>query len=259
MVPDTTDNTSILYTTQRKWTTIAYQHAGIVESDWQPLNGYIANRIVMNKLYYYYQQLYFKNPDHFLWCGLARLTGGQVLYGMDNLIKICKDPSAITIHITAIAKDIFDAMAWQHELFIADPLLLLSLCKQLDRVKPATHAYQNCWETILNNTEEDIAKGNKMLLENEQHNTVQPHYEEIRKDAYSVRYFRFTRFVMRNIHPYHKRFIFSVPFKDVTVFKYRWQWIEGEKGMWHTWCLLSQRERDRLVGLSNEQIKEHRW
>jgi hypothetical protein len=248
-----------LLETQKKYTAIAYVKAKINENDWKPDQGFKANLVILNKLYYYYQDLYGRNPEQFLWCGLARLTGGQVLYGMNNLTKICKDPSVITCGITAIAKDIFEAMAWQHELFLTDPLLLLNLCKALDKEKWATHSYQLCWQTILKNTKEDIANGNKMLLENEQHNTIQLHYDAIKKDPYSARYFWFTRFVMRNIHPYHKRFIFSVPFKDVTVFKHRWQWIHGEKGMWNTWCMLSKLERDRLVGLSNEEIMLHKW
>lgn len=259
MIPGTIDNTSKLYTIQHEWTAIAYQHANIVEADWEPAKGYRANRDIMDKLYYYYQQLYFKKPSEFLWCGLARLTGGQVLYGIDNLTKICKDPSVITCNITAIAKDIFEAMAWQHELFVNDPVLLLNLCNALDKQKQATHSYQLCWRTILKNTEKDIASGNKMLLENEQNNTIQLHYDVIKKDPYSARYFWFTRFVMRNIHPYHKRFIFSVPFKDVTVFKHRWQWIDGEQGMWNSWVKLSAEERNRLVALSNEQIIRHNW
>jgi hypothetical protein len=244
---------------QQKYTAIAYAKAQINENDWKLDQGFKANRLILHKLYYYYQDLYFRNPEQFLWCGLARLTGGQVLYGMNNLTKICKDPSVITCNITAIAKDIFEAMAWQHELLLNDPILLLKLCNELDKEKQATHSYQLCWKTILKNTEDDIADGNKMLLENEQNNTIQLHYDAIKKDAYSARYFWFTRFIMRNIHPYHKRFIFSVPFKDVTLFKYRWQWIDGEKGMWNTWITLSKEERNRLVALSNEEVMQHKW
>jgi hypothetical protein len=249
----------ILEKTRAKNTLIAYKKAGIEEKNWQPALGYKANRQVLDRLYYYYQELYFRSPDRFLWCGLARLTGGQVLFGMDNLIKICKDPCAITCHISAIAKDIFEAMAWQHELYLSDHCYLLQICNLLDKKKPATHRYESCWNHILQGQKNEISRGNKMLLENEQNNTVQPHYEEIRKDSYSAPYFWFTRFVMRNIHPHHRRFIFSVPFKDVTVFKYRWQWIDGSKGMWQTWVTASQDERNRLVALSNKEVIHHHW
>ena len=98
-----------------------------------------------------------------------------------------------------------------------------------------------------------------MLLENEQHGTIQPHYETIRKDRYANRYFRWTRFVMRNLHPYHRRFIVDCPFGDVTRFQDRWQWIGHDRSMWASWVGLKQVERDRLVALSNEAVVGHHW
>jgi hypothetical protein len=237
----------------------SYISAGIDEAAWNPKLGYGPNRAVLDKLYYYYQQLYFKNPKQFLWAGLARLTGGQVLYGMDNLTRIAKDPCVLTQQIMAVAKDIFEKMAWQHELFIADKNMLMQTCRQLDEAHKAVHPYTGCWQLVDTGNAQHIEEGNKMLLRNEQENTIQPHYDIIKKNPYSARYFWFTSFVMRQIHPYHKRFIFSQPFGDVTQIKYRWQWIDGPQGMWHRWCSLPQAERDRLVALDNEAVIHHRW
>jgi hypothetical protein len=241
---------------QQEFITISYRNAGIDPDTWQADKGYRANRVILDKLYYYYQQLYFKSPDKFLWAGLARLTGGQVLYGMDNLVRIAKDPCALTVNITGVAKAIFENMAWQHELFLSDPVLLLEACRQLDTTHTPQYKYEDCWTTIMNGS---AGEGNKMLLKNEQFNTIQTYYDKIRMDAYSKRYFWFTRFVMRNIHPYHTRFIFRFPLKDVTLFEHRWQWIEGNKGMWATWVNCDRTERDRLVGLSNENVIAHKW
>jgi hypothetical protein len=237
----------------------AYRNADIAEATWQPELGFRANRAILEKLYVYYQQLYAQAPQQFLWAGLARMTGGQVLFGMDNLCKMAHDPCVLTQNIVAVAKTIFERMAWQHELFLNDYDLLLQLCAKLNTTDKTAHNYADCWQLVATNAPEKVAQGNKMLLENEQHNTIQPHYEDIKRDAYSARRFWFTRFAMRNIHPYHLRFIWQQPFGDVTVFADRWAWIDGERGMWQTWCALSVAERNRLVALDTAAIIKHRW
>lgn len=149
-------------TTKKEYTQRAYTRLGFHAADWQPQNGFKANRKIMEAVYHAYQSLYFENPNRFLWAGLARMT-------------------------------------------------------------------------------------------------VQPHYNFIKTDAYSKKYFWFTRFAMRNIHPYHNHFFFDVPFQDVTEFEHRWHWIAHEKGMWQTWIALPQSERNRLVALSNEAVIRHEW
>jgi hypothetical protein len=242
-----------------KYTQKAYLRLGIKPEIWNPALGFKANLPILESLYYAYQSYYFDAPHRFLWAGLARLTGGQVLFGMGNLTKISRDPCVLSQEIVNIAKEIYDNLAWQHELFLENPTLLIQVCEQLDKVEPAKHPYTACWQLIQQDDAEAIALGNKMILENEQHNTVQPHYDRIKLDAYSRRYLRFTQFVMRNIHPYHRWFFLDMPFYDVTVFKNRWQWISHSRGMWINWTRQPQTERDRLVGLSNDQIVRHDW
>lgn len=237
----------------------SYRTAGIAPDEWQPEKGYRAHIPVMHRLYEYYQHLYLQAPQHFYWAGLARMTGGQVMYGMQNICRIAKDPCVLTQNIMSVAKAIFERMGWQHELYLADKEALLHACRQLDTYAPANLSYEQCWLTIMQDTPEAISKGNKMLLENEQHNTIQPYYDAIKKDRYSAAYFRLTRFVMRQIHPYHRRFILNQPLGDVTVFKDRWKWIEGDNGMWHTWCSIAPEERIRLVSLSNDAVIRHKW
>ncbi len=248
-----------LKTVRTHYTHKAYTRLGVRAENWLPELGFKANLPILDALYYAYQSFYFDNPNRFLWAGLARLTGGQVLFGMGNLTEIIKDPCVLSKEIVAIAKDIYDNLAWQHELFLEDKTLLIAVCEQLDATERAMHKYADCWRLIAKNDVDSIALGNKMLLENEQHNTVQPHYERIKLDDYSKRFFWFTRFAMRNIHPYHLWFFMDLPFKDVTVFKNRWHWISHKNGMWNNWVGLSQNERNRLIGLSNEAVIHHRW
>ncbi len=246
-------------TTRNHYLHVAYQRANIEAESWQPALGFRANEQILHRVYRYYQAVYFEKPEQFLWAGLARLTGGQVLFGMSNAVKIARDPCVLTQEIVAVAKDIFESLAWQHELFLHDPKQLLAVCKTLESKILHSHPYAECWEKLLSEKTEDIRFGNQMLLENEQRHTIQPHYETIRADAYANRYFRFTRFAMRNIHPHHRRFIFDFPLGDVTRFDGRWRWISHPKGMWPTWVGLSRTERDRLVALPNEDVVRHRW
>ncbi len=237
----------------------AYARLGVQPADWQPQLGFRANEHILQPLYQYYQQIYQQDPGRLLWAGLARLTGGQVLFGMRNLVKIAKDPCVLSQEIVAVAKDIFESLAWQHELFLEDRELLLSVCDNLYPAQAEQHAYAECWRLIGADDSASIAQGNRMLLQNEQRQTIQPHYETIRRDAYANRYFRFTRFAMRNIHPHHRRFIFDHPLGDVTRFADRWHWIDHAKGMWTSWVGLTQAERNRLVALSNEDVVRHYW
>ncbi len=239
------------------YTQLAYKNACIDATAWNPELGFKKNYDLMLQLYIYYQQLYIQRPSKFLWMGLARLTGGQVLWGMHNLCRIAKDPSCITQHIVHIAKDIFEDLAWQHEMYIHEPEQLLHYLKTTDshtKYKPSA-----LWNTIHTGSPQEIAEANMHTLHNEQLLTIQKHYDIIREDSYSKRYLFFTRFTMRNIHPYHNRFIVDVPFKDVTVFIHRWQWISKPKGMWDTWIHITEQERTRLVMLSNKEVMEHRW
>ncbi len=232
---------------------------GMPLCDWKSELGFRANTHPMHQVYYAYQAFYQARPHQLLWAGLARLTGGQVLYGMKNLVRIAHDPCVMTQEIVAIAKDIYEHLGWQHELFLDDPAALIRICKALDAECSHRHAYADCWSLIAYGTPAEIALGNRMLLENEQHNTVQPHYERIRQDAYSRPYFWCTRFVMRNIHPFHRRFMFDQGLLDVTRFQHRWRWISRPDGMWNRWADVPQAQRDHLVGLNNAEVERHAW
>lgn len=244
---------------KEKYLQNAYLRLGVRPQDWVPALGFTKNLFILHKLYYYYQQVYLLQPNLFLWMGLARLTGGQVLWGMGNLVKISKDPSVLSHRIVLTAKDIFENLAWQHEFYLDKPTEFLFYLKEFDKTHTHKNAYYTAWQLILTNTKDNIAKGNEMLLENEQLNTIQHNYDEIKKDSYSKRYFWFTRFVMRCIHPYHNRFILDYPFEDVTKFTARWKWITHKAGMWNSWVATSTNEKIRLINLSNEDIMKHRW
>jgi hypothetical protein len=236
----------------------AYTRLGVLPQDMNPQLGFLANEQTLHKMYLYYQQLFLAEPS-FLWIGLARMTGGQVMWGMQRFVRIAKDPCAMSEHIVQIAKDIFEKMAWQHELFLDDADLLIRINTELEKTEKPSYSFAQIWYSIKHGTAQEIAEANLHLLYNEQNNTVQKHYDLIRQDAYSKKYLWLTRFTMRCIHPYHRRFIVDVPLKDVTLFQHRWQWISHARGMWPTWCALTAQERRRLVALDNAKIMAHDW
>jgi hypothetical protein len=178
---------------------------------------------------------------------------------MENFIKIARDPCVMTQEIVAIAKEIYLNLAWQHEMYVDDPKALIALCRVTDKAHRPVHPFADCWALINSGKRDSIALGNRMLLENEQHDTVQPHYERIRQDAYSRPYFWLTRFAMRNIHPFHRRFVFDQGVCDVTEFRHRWRWIGRPGGMWDRWARAAHGQRMHLVGLSNAEVVGHNW
>jgi hypothetical protein len=69
-----------------------YLLAGIEEAAWKPELGFRHNRSLLDKLYYYYQELYFKNPQQFLWAGLQGLPGGRCFLVWITLPVLQKTP-----------------------------------------------------------------------------------------------------------------------------------------------------------------------
>jgi hypothetical protein len=241
---------------QNQYLNIAYQRAKFNPQDWKPELGFTANETILLKLYEYYQAIYQQQPNKFLWAGLARLTGGQVLWGMKNLCRVAKDPCVITQQMMHIAQEVFDELAWQHEYFLDNAEEFIQYLK----VNHFDERLQEIWMQLLEtNDENTIAEINMKLLHYEQFATIQKRYEIMRGDTYCKPFVFLMRFAMRNIHKHHSRFIVDIPFGDVTVFQYRWQWIAQPKGMWDTWTTIGKQERDRLVALSNQQVIAHDW
>jgi hypothetical protein len=242
------------------YTAKAYAKARINVLQWQPALGYKANKFTMYKLYYYYQHLHQQNA-HFIWAGLARLTGGQVLWGLKRLMLIAGNRSVITITLVQMAKAIFEHLAWQHELALEHPTLLIEILKAQEQIDTTvyTYSFSKIWTLILSGQITDVQQGNEQLLYNEQLHVIQHYYNNIKQDKKSKIFLWLARFTMRCIHPHHKWFALEFPFKDVSNFSYRWQWISHAKGMWPQWTSLKDTQRQALVNLSNKQIITHQW
>ena len=116
------------------------------EPDWNPEQGYAANRDRIIKLYDYYKDTYLKRPDQFLWAGLGRMAGGAVVGGLDLVVH--GGETFLTKTMVQIGKAIFHDLAWQHEAFLDDPQLAINNAAAQGATSPARRSYADAWRDI---------------------------------------------------------------------------------------------------------------
>ncbi len=248
--------------------TRSYERAfGDHGQDWIASRGFAANRPRIIKLYEYYRNVYNARSDQLLWAGLGRMAGGAVVGGLDFFTGTpFSDPSPITTTMVEVGKAIFDDLAWLHEAFLDDPVGAIGLAAARDLTRPARRSYAEAFTRISSGIPQQIAEGNKALLEIEQFSIIQPLYDRLRPPSPEWVMFRLTRTATSNVHPYHRDFINSFPTfgvaKDVTAFGDRWEWINLPGGMWEKWgeghrgpsVGVDSGERARLVNLPFDRI-----
>src|SRR5437899_7369269 len=186
--------------------------------DWDPDAGFALNRPRIVDVYAYYADLAPTDPDLFLWAGLGHMAGGAVVGGLDA------DPGFIMQSVMVrIRRDIFFDLAWQHEVFLDSPDTIVELAALHDQFNsypqydangvvsyqpgnPHT-SYQQAWQKIISGDPDQIASGNRDLLENEQWSIVQPQYDFLKTIFGSGLPTPFTN----EIHRYHRAFIVEEP------------------------------------------------
>jgi hypothetical protein len=219
------------------------------------------NRPQIVDVYAYYADLASTNPDLFLWAGLGHMAGGAVVGGLDA------DPGFIMQSVMVrIGRDIFFDLAWQHEVFLDSPDTIVDLAALHDQFNsypqydangvvsyqpgnPHT-SYQQAWQKIVSGDPDQIASGNRDLLENEQWSIVQSQYDFVKTIFGSGLPTPFTN----EIHPYHRAFIVEEPGGNVLEAPSRWDWITHAQGMWDQWVAAGVDERSRLLTLPFDQI-----
>lgn len=224
------------------------------QAAWDPALGFLPNRARIVQLYDYYRDTYLKQPDVFLWAGLGRMAGGAVVSGLD--LVSCIGESELTQTMVAIGKAIFEDLAWQHEAFLDDPQVAITLAHQHDTQHPARRGYGDAWADIASGDPDRLSSGNRALLENEQFTIIQPLYDHIAAGSEAV-VFRRTRAFTNKVHPYHRDFLLDFPMGDVIVADDRWAWITKDDGMYAKWAIMptvASQERTRLVSLSFDDI-----
>jgi hypothetical protein len=250
-----------LYTRNKDYyTLVAYGKAfGKKDDSWNSDLGFKPNESIIRNLYDYYQQTFNIQPGRFLWAGLGRMAGSAVLGGL--LTPGLPDPSFLTKVMVLIGKTIFLDLAWQHELFVADPKRIVAMAKEHDIRFPAKTKYETAWAKIVSGGAGEVAEGNFMLLQNEQFSIIQPFYDTLKESSEAYPFSKTSVFT-QNVHPYHLPFIesFTTTSKpDITVAADRWKWIAMDNGMWPKWIEIPPAERSRLVNLSMADLINRNW
>jgi hypothetical protein len=224
------------------------------EPDWDPEQGFTANRARIVQLYDYYSALYQRQPGLFLWAGLGRMAGGAVVSGLDLVVQLGE--TFLTKTMVQIGKAIFHDLAWLHEAFLDDPQQAISLAADHDSTSPARQSYADALRDMASGDSDRIVNGNRALLEIEQFSIIQPLYDSIAASSEAT-VFRRTRAFTNKIHPYHRDFLVRFPTGDVIHADDRWAWITEDDGMWAKWVVMESvapGERTRLVSLTFSDI-----
>jgi hypothetical protein len=235
-------------------------------ADWNPQNGWAANRDWVIGVYGYYAGLALAQPDLFLWAGLGRMAGGAVVGGMDSNPVLPEAP------FISIGRDIFYDLVWQHEAYLDAPDTIVKLADLHDQygqfpqyasdgtetfahVAPAT-SYGDAWRKITSGDPAQIAAGNRDLLMNEQATIVQPGYDYLLTVTGSGLVSPFTD----AIHPYHRDFLIDFPQGNILKYADRWAWIALADGMFDHWAAAGtdaahpDNERTRLLQLPFDSL-----
>ena len=235
------------------YTQQAFSNVGIDSNDWDASQGFQHNKPIIEAVYRYYTNTYNKAPDRFLWAGLGKMAGGVVLASLDMLSGIDDINTPIPELIT-IGKNIFLDLAWLHEVFLEDSSKAIILAKAHDdflasQNRMSSGSYENAL-TLMNSSDPcDVATGNKALLQNEQHDIIEPVYQTLVSLDQTL--INRTRAFVGSVHPYHRDFLADVQQGDVLVFDDRWKWITTvSQNMWDQWLKIPQEERTRLVNIS---------
>jgi hypothetical protein len=240
--------------------------AGINPDDWHPERGFeITQRGIVRKVYNYYQSIYERN-NNFQWAGMARLAGGSVVRGLeqidkDRYLKVghptglieefglasVRDISyVIETILQTMQKSIFMDIGWVHEAYLEGGISALNTLQKNGQLNPEIYkAFVAIDDGITHKNDDEIWAGNLALLLREQQFVLGPSYSQLHDIPFTAA--AMTKNVANPIPG-------GGPFTgtDITDFTQRWPWIYSQ--MYHPWRELTQQQRNALVGQSYHQL-----
>ena len=180
----------------------AYADAGIDPTSWDPGKGLKANDAVVREVYAYYQGLWDENHD-LQWAGMAKLAGGSVYGGLqdlyvvsqlprDELVKLAAQGNPLAQFALAVGteevtyfedtflkmqKDIFMDLAWQHAAYAHGGMAAIDDLRRQGLLTGDTYL---AWQDINSGDPNKVAYGNMLLLRREQHDVIQGTYDQLR-------------------------------------------------------------------------------
>jgi hypothetical protein len=176
--------------------------AGIDPSLWDPSKGLKANDAIVQAVYAYYQHLWDSNHD-LQWAGMAKLAGGTVYAGMQDLYVMSQLPRdqlvqlALSGHpLAALAlavgtheityfentflkmqKDIFLDLAWMHTAYAHGGQDAIDALHRDGFLTGDTYL---AFQDISSGIPSKVAFGGMLLLHREQHDVLQGTYDQLR-------------------------------------------------------------------------------
>ncbi len=171
---------------------MALRQARIDVREWQPQEGFVANRDTVVKVYDYYRSLFVDRPE-LRWAGMARLAGAPVYAGLQDTSftpDVFSGPAFVERQLLEMQKAIFEDLAWQHELYrhqgiegiravYAGFSFMFSDAGPRNREVVGDTRMLPAWEDIASGDESRIRRGNLILVTREQDAVLQPYYDDI--------------------------------------------------------------------------------
>ncbi len=181
----------------------ARRTAGITsEQDWNVSRGLRANEKMVRRVYRYYEELYFTD-NRLLWAGAAKLAGGPVYAGMqDTHDLIAQGAETVSHRLLQMQKEIFNDLAWQHELFLARGIEGMQAAQAGRIVLQGGEVQQglgdagarnaqlvqgptsliSAWEDIASGEPQRVQRAVRVMLAREQDPVLQHFYDDLQRD-----------------------------------------------------------------------------
>ena len=223
------------------------------------------NRIYVQCVYGYYQELYDEKSNDFLWPGLAKLAGAPVYAGLSDMQwGIVSSPALTGLNALApgltIAEclllqdallvgndDIYSDMAWQFRAYQASGVWAmryvsdnhLDVASTLDRPIDESD-WENIFQGDATSNSSLILSANFLLTQREQQFAVQPAWDQIANVPFGT--FLFDHLAVSPVDKANDAsFETVVPGGNITIFdNNRWLWVsDPTMGIWHDYTGLS--------------------
>jgi hypothetical protein len=240
-------------------------------ANWDTSRGLSCNDDRVQKVYAYYQGLFDRNSD-LQWAGMAKLAGSTVYGGLQDihiLRSLTKDERLrwLAKYASGLPKELIDQLAnavgnefdfyetklvemqkrifldlgWQHAAYERGGVREM---RRLAAAGQLTPQLASAWEDIDSGDPERVKRGNTALLYREQHDILQPFYDQMKAHqplGLAVTYLigvtadspvpggKPFRDVVNDVHlPLGINVPVPVPTGNIATFDSRWKWISED-------------------------------
>lgn len=176
-------------------------------ANWDTSRGLSCNDARIQKVYAYYQHL-FDGNSNLQWAGMAKLAGGTVYGGMQDLHVLRGMTKSqrlrwLASNVSGLPKPLADALAdaagnqfdfYENQLVTMQKQIFLDLgwqhaayqeggigeMRRLASTGELTPQLESAWEDIDSGDPDRVKRGNTVLLRREQHDILQKYYDQMK-------------------------------------------------------------------------------